>query len=90
MLIASVLRRVGSMTTPGRIDSASALDDVLHRPARRDHRQDVLLVGDEDVEHVGAGVGDHLLEGVDDFRLLADLPGRDAEALGDRRRSRDR
>ena len=59
-------------------------------PPGGDHRQDVLLVGDEDVEDVGAGVGDHLLEGVDHLGLLADLPGRDAEAPGDRRRSRDR
>src|SRR5262245_37256787 len=37
-----------------------ALDDIAHGAARGDHGQDVLLIRDQDVEHVRAGVGDHL------------------------------
>src|SRR4051812_40655472 len=80
----------GSETRPdrgvgrdGRRRPVSALDDLVDRPAGRDHRQDVLLVGDQDVEDVGAGVVDHGPEGGDHVLLAADLPGLDPEPLGD-------
>ena len=64
--------------------AVSALDDLADRPPRRDHGQDVLLVGDQHVEDVRAGVGDHLLEGIDHLGLRADLAGLDAEPARDR------
>ena len=48
-----------------------------------DHRQHVLLIGDFDVEHVGAGVVDHFFEGRHQVGLLADVGGAAAVAFGD-------
>ena len=55
-------------------DSGSApsfLDHVPHGHAAGDHRQHVLLIGDFDVEHVGAGVVDHFFERRHEVGLLA-------------------